>query len=94
VLLTPVALPEYSANAIGILRSAGAEAGRDWDDFEVAQIINTSVEDDHARAGRAERADDRLPDSLNAARYHCNPPCQGSVRVHPDPPALALPLTA
>jgi len=50
VLLNTVASPEYSANAIGILRSAVAEAGRDWDDFEVAQIINTSVEDDHARA--------------------------------------------
>jgi 5,10-methylenetetrahydromethanopterin reductase len=50
VLLNTVASPEYSANAIRIVRRAVEEAGRDWARFEVAQLINTSVEDDPARA--------------------------------------------
>lgn len=50
VLLNTVASPEYSANAIRIVREAAAEAGRDWAGFEVAQIINTSVEDDRDKA--------------------------------------------
>ena len=33
-----------------IVRQAAEEAGRDWASFEVAQIVNTSVEDDHAAA--------------------------------------------
>ena len=32
------------------MRQAAEEAGRDWTSFEVAQIINTSVEEDHATA--------------------------------------------
>ena len=55
VLLNTVASPEYSANAIRIVREAVAESGRDWADFEVAQIINTSVEDDHRHAVDAVR---------------------------------------
>ena len=50
VLLNTVASPEYSANAIRIVREAAEEAGRDWASFEVAQLINTSVEDDHSAA--------------------------------------------
>jgi alkanesulfonate monooxygenase SsuD/methylene tetrahydromethanopterin reductase-like flavin-dependent oxidoreductase (luciferase family) len=50
VLLNTVASPEYSANAVRIVRQAAEEAGRDWASFEVAQLINTSVEDDHATA--------------------------------------------
>ena len=50
VLLNTVASPEYSANAIRIVRRAAEEAGRDWASFEVAQLINTSVEDDHIAA--------------------------------------------
>ena len=50
VLLNTVASPEYSANALRIVREAVEAAGRDWSTFEVAQIINTSVEDDHTRA--------------------------------------------
>ncbi|MCI0548774.1 MAG: LLM class flavin-dependent oxidoreductase [Candidatus Rokubacteria bacterium] len=50
VLLNTVASPEYSANAIRIARQAAEEAGRDWASFEVAQLINTSVEDAHAAA--------------------------------------------
>lgn len=50
VLLNTVASPEYSANAIRIVREAVEAAGREWRTFEVAQIINTSVEDDYARA--------------------------------------------
>ena len=50
VLLNTVASPEYSANAIAIVRQAVQAAGRDWASFEVAQLINTSVEDDRDRA--------------------------------------------
>lgn len=46
VLLNSVTSPEYSANAIRILREAVEGEGRNWDDFEVAQLINCSVEDD------------------------------------------------
>lgn len=49
-LLNTVASPEYAANAIRILREAVEGAGRDWASFEVAQLINTSVEDDPGRA--------------------------------------------
>ena len=55
VLLNTVASPEYSASAIGIVRGAVEAAGRDWADFEVAQLINASVEDDAARAVDAVR---------------------------------------
>lgn len=50
VLLNTVASPEYSANAIRIVREAAETAGRDWATFEVAQLINTSVEDDRDAA--------------------------------------------
>jgi alkanesulfonate monooxygenase SsuD/methylene tetrahydromethanopterin reductase-like flavin-dependent oxidoreductase (luciferase family) len=50
VLLNTVASPEYSANALRIVRAAVEAAGKDWASFEVAQLINTSVEDDAARA--------------------------------------------
>ena len=55
VLLNTVASPEYSANAIPIVRRAVEAAGRDWASFEVAQLINTSVEDDETRAVDAVR---------------------------------------
>ncbi|MFQ5872714.1 MAG: LLM class flavin-dependent oxidoreductase, partial [Dehalococcoidia bacterium] len=50
VLLNATCSPEYSANAIKILREAVKEAGKDWESFVVAQLINCSVEDDHERA--------------------------------------------
>jgi alkanesulfonate monooxygenase SsuD/methylene tetrahydromethanopterin reductase-like flavin-dependent oxidoreductase (luciferase family) len=55
VLLNTVASPEYAANAVAIVRRAVEAAGRDWDRFEVAQLINTSVEDDADRAVDAVR---------------------------------------
>lgn len=55
VLLNTVASPEYSANAVAIVRGAVEAAGRDWAGFEVAQLINASVEDDSARAVDAVR---------------------------------------
>lgn len=55
VLLNTVASPEYSANAIRIVREAAEAAGKNWASFEVAQLINTSVEDDHDRAVDAVR---------------------------------------
>jgi len=50
VMLNAVCSPEYSANAIAIVRQSVEEAGRNWDDFMVAQIVNCSIEDDHAAA--------------------------------------------
>ena len=50
VLLNAICSPEYSANAIAILRESVEEAGRDWEQFEVAQLINCSIEDDHEAA--------------------------------------------
>ncbi|MGH3094949.1 MAG: LLM class flavin-dependent oxidoreductase [Streptosporangiales bacterium] len=50
VLLNAVCSPEYTANALAIIGKSLEEAGRSWDDFEVAQIINCSVEDDHDKA--------------------------------------------
>ena len=55
VLLDAGASPEYAANAIAILRAGAAEAKRDLGRFEVAQLINTSIDDDRARAIEAVR---------------------------------------
>ena len=45
VLLDACASPEYSANAIAIIREAAEQAGRDWSKFLVAQIVSCSIED-------------------------------------------------
>jgi len=50
VLLDACASPEYSANAIAVIRQAAEEAGRDWSKFIIAQIISCSIEDDRATA--------------------------------------------
>jgi len=50
VVLNAVCSPEYSVNALRIIREAAAAAGRDVKNFEVAQIINCSIEDDHKKA--------------------------------------------
>lgn len=50
VVLNAVCSPEYTANALNIVRESAQAAGRDFSKFEVAQIINCSVEDDHGRA--------------------------------------------
>lgn len=50
VMLNAVCSPEYSANALAIVRQSLEEAGRSWDDFIVAQIVNCSIEDDHDAA--------------------------------------------
>lgn len=50
VMLNAVCSPEYTLNAIAIVKEAVVEAGRSWDDFIVAQIINCSIEDDHDAA--------------------------------------------
>jgi alkanesulfonate monooxygenase SsuD/methylene tetrahydromethanopterin reductase-like flavin-dependent oxidoreductase (luciferase family) len=50
VLLNAICSPEYSANALKIVREGAEEAGKNWDDFEVAQLINCSVEDDTEKA--------------------------------------------
>lgn len=50
VLLNAVCSPEYSANALKIVRHEVEASGRSWEDFEVGQIINCSIDDDHERA--------------------------------------------
>ena len=45
VLLNTVSSPEYSANAIEFLRDQVESVGKDWDEFTVAQLINTSIEE-------------------------------------------------
>lgn len=50
VVLNAVCSPEYTVNALKIIRKAAEEAGRDLSKFEVAQLINCSVEDDHKKA--------------------------------------------
>jgi alkanesulfonate monooxygenase SsuD/methylene tetrahydromethanopterin reductase-like flavin-dependent oxidoreductase (luciferase family) len=50
VVLNAVCSPEYTANAITIMRQAAEAAGRDWSKFVVAQIVNCSIEDTHTQA--------------------------------------------
>jgi alkanesulfonate monooxygenase SsuD/methylene tetrahydromethanopterin reductase-like flavin-dependent oxidoreductase (luciferase family) len=50
VILNAVCSPEYTVNALKIIRESAEKAGRDFSKFEVAQIINCSVEDDHKTA--------------------------------------------
>ncbi len=50
VVLNAVCSPEYTVNALKIVRAAAEAAGKDWSRFEVAQIINCSIEDDHTKA--------------------------------------------
>jgi alkanesulfonate monooxygenase SsuD/methylene tetrahydromethanopterin reductase-like flavin-dependent oxidoreductase (luciferase family) len=46
VLLNAICSPEYTINALRIVREAVEKAGRDWSTYTVAQLINCSVEDD------------------------------------------------
>ncbi len=50
VVLNAVCSPEYTANAIKIIKQGAEEAGRDFSKFEVAQLINCSIADDHKTA--------------------------------------------
>ncbi len=50
VVLNAVCSPEYTVNALRIIKQSAQAAGRDFAKFEVAQIINCSVEDDHKKA--------------------------------------------
>jgi len=50
VVLNAVCSPEYTVNALRIIRESAEKAGRDFSKFEVSQIINCSVEDDHDKA--------------------------------------------
>ncbi len=50
VVLNAVCSPEYTINALKIIKESAEKAGRDFSKFEVAQIINCSVEDDHKKA--------------------------------------------
>ena len=50
VILNAVCSPEYTANALKIIKDAAEEAGRDFSKFEVFQLINCSIADDHKTA--------------------------------------------
>lgn len=50
VILNAVCSPEYTVNALRIIRESAEKAGRDISKFFVAQIINCSIEDDHKTA--------------------------------------------
>ena len=50
VVLNATCSPEYTVNAIEIIKETAEETGKDWSKFEVAQLINCSVEDDHQKA--------------------------------------------
>lgn len=49
-VLNAVCSPEYTRNAIKIIREAAESAGRDWSKFQIAQIVNCSIEDTHEQA--------------------------------------------
>jgi len=55
VLLDAGTSPEYSANALAILREARAAAGLDMAGFAVAQLVNTSIEQTREAAVAAVR---------------------------------------
>ena len=50
VVLNAICSPEYTKNALAILRESAEKAGRDWSKFEITQIINCSIDDDRAKA--------------------------------------------
>ncbi len=50
VVLNAVCSPEYTHNALKIVREAAERAGRDWSRFQVLQIVNCSIEDTHEQA--------------------------------------------
>jgi alkanesulfonate monooxygenase SsuD/methylene tetrahydromethanopterin reductase-like flavin-dependent oxidoreductase (luciferase family) len=55
VVLNACTSPEYSANAIRVMREAAGVAGRDGQALEVAQLVVCSIEDDRERAIEAVR---------------------------------------
>jgi len=50
ILLDAGTSPEYTANAVALVRAAAGRAKRDVSRLEVAQLINTSIDDDAGRA--------------------------------------------
>ncbi len=50
VILNAICSPEYTVNALKIIKESAEKARRDFENFEVAQIINCSIEDDHNTA--------------------------------------------
>lgn len=50
IVLDACTSPEYSANAIQVIRESAEAAGRPWNEFRIAQIISCSIEDDHGAA--------------------------------------------
>ena len=85
VVLNAVCSPEYTENAVKILRQAVEENGRDWSTFEVAQIINCSVEDDHERALDAIRWEVGTKFEPNQVKFNAGPRLRvGEPHINPD----------
>lgn len=55
ILLDAGTSPEYTASALAVVREARAAAGRPVEDFTVAQLVNTSIEESRADAVAAVR---------------------------------------
>lgn len=73
VVLNAVCSPEYTENAVGILREEVEAAGRDWSSFEVAQIVNCSVEDSREQALDAVRWEVATKFEPNQVRFNAGP---------------------
>jgi alkanesulfonate monooxygenase SsuD/methylene tetrahydromethanopterin reductase-like flavin-dependent oxidoreductase (luciferase family) len=73
VVLNAVCSPEYTENAVKVLRESVEAAGRDWSTFEVAQIVNCSVEDDRERALDAVRWEVATKFEPNQVRFNAGP---------------------
>jgi alkanesulfonate monooxygenase SsuD/methylene tetrahydromethanopterin reductase-like flavin-dependent oxidoreductase (luciferase family) len=73
VVLNAACSPEYTENAIRIMREACEKAGRDWSSFEIAQIINCSIEADHAAALDAVRWEIATKFDPNQVAFNAGP---------------------
>jgi len=84
VVLNAVCSPEYTENALKIIKDAAEAAGRDWSKFEVAQLINCSVEDNHKKALDEVRWEVAYPASLYRRSQDARRRTLHQERRHPD----------
>src|SRR5439155_601712 len=85
VVLNAACSPEYTANAVHILKETVEAAGRDWSAFLVAQLVNTSIEDDHAAALDAIRWEIATKFDPVQIRFNAGPRMRvGEPHINPD----------
>ena len=89
VVLNAVCSPEYTVNALKIIREEVEKAGRDWSNFEVSQIINCSVEEDHKKAFDAIRWEVATKLDPIQIPFIARPKKACPERDPPDPPAAS-----